>query len=329
MKTSLVTGGCGFIGSHIVDELVKRGHNVIVIDDLSARENEEFYFNDNAQYCKRDISKDHVCKSLFKGVENVFHLAARSRIQPTIDSPGECFEVNAVGTQRVLEWSRLNRVKNFVYSSTSSLYGHQNQIPFNPNMPADCLNPYSMSKWMGEQICKLYSQLYDFNSTTLRYFNVYGPREPIKGQYAPVVGLFKRQSVEGKPMTIVGDGEQRRDFTYIDDIVEGVIRVLDNPPSGNEEWNSDFPDPSSSNAPWKLYNIGNNEPVELMDYIEAIEDSLNLKAEKELLPLQPGDVPNTFADVSELERDFDFKPKTPVKEGVKNFIKWYRGYHQL
>ena len=299
MKTSLVTGGCGFIGSHIVDELVKRGHNVIVIDDLSARENEEFYFNDNAQYYKWDISKDHVCKSLFKGVENVFHLAARSRIQPTIDSPGECFEVNAVGTQRVLEWSRLNGVKNFVYSSTSSLYGHQNQIPFNPNMPTDCLNPYSMSKWMGEQICKLYSQLYDFNSTTLRYFNVYGPREPIKGQYAPVVGLFKRQSAEGKPMTIVGDGEQRRDFTYIADIVEANMKAITLNPFKTRGH--------------KIYNVGTGKNYSIKEVANMIGGSIRK------IDARPAEVNETLADITETTQDLGWSPKVNLADMINSY----------
>jgi len=198
----IVTGGCGFIGSHIVDSLIKKGNKVSVIDDLSANENENFYYNKAATYHKLDISKDD-CSNIFKNVDYVFHLAARSRIQPTVGSPNECFEVNVVGTQRVLEWSRLNSIKRVIYSGTSSLYGHQNSIPFAPNMPADCLNPYSMSKWMGEQVCKLYNQLYGVPSITLRYFNVYGPREPIKGEYAPVIGLFKRQSKNNKFMTIL------------------------------------------------------------------------------------------------------------------------------
>ena len=299
MKTSLVTGGCGFIGSHIVDELVKRNHKVIVIDDLSAEENEEFYFNDNARYFKWDISKDHACRSLFKGVKNVFHLAARSRIQPTIGSPSECFEVNTVGTQRVLEWSRLNGVKNFVYSSTSSLYGHQNQIPFNPNMPADCLNPYSMSKWMGEQICKLYSQLYDFNSTTLRYFNVYGPREPIKGQYAPVIGLFKRQSTEGKPMTIVGDGEQRRDFTYITDIVEANMKAITRNPFNT--------------CGHKIYNVGTGKNYSIKEVANMIGGPIRK------IDSRPAEVSETLADITETIQDLGWTPRFDLKDMINSY----------
>jgi len=299
MKTSLVTGGSGFIGSHIVDELVKRNHSVIVIDDLSAKENEEFYFNDKAQYYKWDISKDYCCESLFKGVENVFHLAARSRIQPTIDSPGQCFEVNAVGTQRVLEWSRLNGVKNFVYSSTSSLYGHQNQIPFNPNMPADCLNPYSMSKWMGEQICKLYSQLYDFNSTTLRYFNVYGPREPIKGQYAPVVGLFKRQSAEGMPMTIVGDGEQRRDFTHVSDIVEANMKAI-------------TADPLNTHG-HKIYNVGTGKNYSIKEVANMIGGPIRKIDDR------PAEVNQTLADITETIQDLGWTPRFNLEDMINSY----------
>ena len=298
MKTSLVTGGCGFIGSHIVDELIRRNHKVIVIDDLSAKENEEFYFNDEAQYYKHDITKDS-SSTLFKGVSNVFHLAARSRIQPTIDSPGQCFEVNTVGTQRVLEWSRLNGVKNFVYSSTSSLYGHQNQIPFNPNMPTDCLNPYSMSKWMGEQICKLYSQLYNFNSTTLRYFNVYGPREPIKGQYAPVVGLFKRQSAEGKSMTIVGDGEQRRDFTYIDDIVEANMKAIAVDPfniKGN-----------------KIYNVGTGKNYSIKEVAEMIGGPIKK------IDSRPAEVSETLADITETTKDLSWSPRFSLEDMINSY----------
>ena len=194
MIKSVVTGGCGFIGSHIVDQLIDMGHQVEVIDNLSAPENLNFYFNSspNIEYHKLDIASED-CSNIFVNSDFVFHLAARSRIQPTVFSPRECFEVNVIGTQRVLEWSRLSGTRKLIYSSTSSLYGRQNATPFNPNMPADCLNPYSMSKWMGEQVCKLYYQLYELKSISLRYFNVYGPREPIKGEYAPVIGLFKRQ----------------------------------------------------------------------------------------------------------------------------------------
>ena len=276
MTVSLVTGGCGFIGSHIVDRLITLGHEVRVIDDLSASENERFYYNDQATYWKKDIFKDN-CNDMFCGVDYVFHLAARSRIQPTIGSPGSCFEVNVVGTQRVLEWSRINTVKKVVYSGTSSLYGHQNQIPFKPDMPADCLNPYSMSKWMGEKICKLYGQLYDLPSIVLRYFNVYGPREPIKGHYAPVIGLFKRQLSQGEHMTIVGDGLQRRDFTYIDDVVDANICAM--------------------NAPIQhgIYNVGTGKNYSMWDLVKMIDPSPAIPVT--FIPKRPAEVQETLADM--------------------------------
>ncbi len=294
MTISLVTGGCGFIGSHIVDRLVGLGHKVIVIDDLSAPENEEFYFNEKAHYWEKDISKED-CESIFSGVDYVFHLAARSRIQPTIGNPGECFEVNTVGTQRVLEWSRMHSVKKIIYSSTSSLYGHQNSIPFQPNMPSDCLNPYSMSKWMGEQICKLYNQMYDVSSVVLRYFNVYGPREPIKGEYAPVIGLFKRQKAAGTPMTIVGDGSQKRDFTYIDDVVDANICAM------------------NSDIDHGIYNIGTGKNYTIS------EISRMIKGETVNIPSRPAEVYETLADISKTIRDLKWKPKYDLSDKINEY----------
>ena len=291
---SLVTGGCGFIGSHIVDRLVKLGHEVRVIDDLSAPENLEFYYNENAVYNKKDISKDD-CNSIFTDVDYVFHLAARSRIQPTIGSPNKCFEVNVVGTQRVLEWSRINSVKRVIYSGTSSLYGSQNSIPFAPNMPADCLNPYSMSKWMGEQVCKLYNQLYEVPSIVLRYFNVYGPREPIKGPYAPVIGLFKRQSRSNKEMTIVAPGTQRRDFTFIDDVVEANICAM----NANE-----------FDIPFKVYNVGTGKNYSMHEIADMIGGP------RQMISARPAEVNETLADIESTMRDLGWFPVCKLEEKI-------------
>ena len=299
MTTSLVTGGCGFIGSHIVDRLVDLGHNVKVIDDLSAQENERFYYNDQATYYEKDISKDDCC-DIFRNADYVFHLAARSRIQPTISSPGGCFEVNVVGTQRVLEWSRINSVKRLIYSGTSSLYGHQNPIPFAPNMPVDCLNPYSMSKWMGEQVCKLYSQLYNVPSITLRYFNVYGPREPIKGEYAPVVGLFKRQSAQLKPMTIVEPGTQRRDFTYIDDVVEANICAMK---------------ASVDKLPFGIYNVGTGKNYSMQDLASLIQTKPLIS----YIPARPAEVKETLADIEATKSDLGWSPKYSLEEKINDY----------
>lgn len=297
MKTSVVTGGCGFIGSHIVDKLVMLGHNVRVIDDLSAQENECFYYNDQATYWEKDISKDD-CSDIFINVDYVFHLAARSRIQPTIGSPNECFEVNVVGTQRVLEWSRMNSVKRVIYSGTSSLYGKQNTIPFAPNMPADCLNPYSMSKWMGEQVCKLYSQLYGVPSIVLRYFNVYGPREPLKGEYAPVIGLFKRQINSNKPMTVVSPGTQKRDFTYIDDVVDANICAM----------NSNVTD-----IPFNVYNIGTGKNYSIFEIADMIGGPVKI------IPERPAEVNETLADIESTVSDLGWLPKYNLKDKINEY----------
>jgi len=296
-RVIIVTGGCGFIGSHIVDKLVMLGHNVRVIDDLSAQENENFYYNINAQYWCKDISKDD-CSDIFIGADYVFHLAARSRIQPTIGSPNKCFEVNVVGTQRVLEWSRLNSVKRVIYSGTSSLYGHQNSIPFEPNMPADCLNPYSMSKWMGEQICKLYNQLYGVPSIVLRYFNVYGPREPIKGQYAPVIGLFKRQSKNNEFMTIVEPGTQRRDFTYIEDVVEANILAMKS---------------STVDIPFDIYNVGTGKNHSM------VEIAVMVGGKRDMIPSRPAEVQETLADISKTIKDLNWSPKYSLEEKINSY----------
>lgn len=294
---SLVTGGCGFIGSHIVDKLILLGHDVRVIDDLSAKENERFYYNDQATYWEKDISKDD-CNNVFSNVDCVFHLAARSRIQPTIGSPNACFEVNVLGTQRILEWSRLNSVKRVIYSGTSSLYGKNNSIPFSPNMPADCLNPYSMSKWMGEQICKLYNQLYGVPSIVLRYFNVYGPREPLKGEYAPVIGLFKRQHASEEHMTIVGDGSQRRDFTYIDDVVNANICAMN---------------ASVVDIPHKIYNVGTGKNYSIIE----LADMIGGKVKK--IPARPAEVKETLADIRETTDELGWLPKYELKNMINKY----------
>jgi UDP-glucose 4-epimerase len=297
MSNCLVTGGHGFIGSHIVDRLLDDGHYVRVIDDHSAPENQKFYINESSENYCLDISKDD-CFDVFKNIDFVFHLAARSRIQPTISSPGECFEVNVVGTQRALEWSRLSRVKKLIYSSTSSLYGQQNATPFNPNMPADCLNPYSMSKWMGEQICKLYYQLYGLKSISLRYFNVYGPREPLKGCYAPVAGLFKRQEREENPITVVGSGLQRRDFTYIDDVVDANICAM-----------------NATDIAYGVYNVGTGESCQILELARMIRN----KSEIIHTPDRPAEVFETLADIKDTIKDLSWKPKYKISDTINTY----------
>jgi len=219
---ALVTGGAGFIGSHVVDALIERGDEVVCIDDQSAPQNDVFFWNKSAQNIIGDI-RDENHRKHYVDIDVVFHLAARSRIQPTVNSPSECFSINALGTQEVLEACRIAGVKRVVYSASSSYYGNASKPPFKEDAPKGCATPYSLSKWQGEELCDLYTKLYGLSTVSLRYFNVYGPREPLRGEYAPVMGLFVRQKSSGQPMTIVGDGEQRRDFTHILDVVQANL----------------------------------------------------------------------------------------------------------
>jgi UDP-glucose 4-epimerase len=289
----LVTGGCGFIGSHIVEELVSRGDEVIVIDDLSAPENKEFYYFENVAYHKLDISEDEI-SYLFQDVDYVFHCAARSRIQPTIGSPGECFKVNVCGTQRVLDASRSAGVKKLIYSGTSSLYG-RNKPPFTTDMDVDCLNPYSMSKWMGEKVCSLYNDLYGFSSIVLRYFNVYGPREPLKGQYAPVIGLFKRQSALEESMTIVGSGNQRRDFTYISDVVAANISAM------------------NSSVKSGIYNIGTGKNYSINQIAKMIGgDFIHIER-------RPAEIEETLASIEKACLELKWKPKFSLPDIINEY----------
>ena len=223
----LVTGGAGFIGSHIVDSLLAKGHEVVVIDNESSEVHDHFYFNDKATYHKLDIADYQATRSVYDGVDYVFHCAAESRIQPAILNPLLAIRTNTLGTGTVLQCSREAGVKKVMYSSTSSGYGLVNEPPLEETMPDDCLNPYSVSKVSGEKLCKMYNDLFGVKTVIFRYFNVYGHREPLKGPYAPVVGLFLRQHRAGQPLTIVPDGTQRRDFTHVEDVVQANLLAME------------------------------------------------------------------------------------------------------
>jgi len=290
---SIVTGGAGFIGSHIVDRLVELDHEVIVIDNESATVHDHFYYNDKATYYKIDVGDYTGIRPLFEGVDYVFHLAAESRIQPTIDNPLLCLLTNAYGTASVLQSAREAGCKKVMYSSTSSVYGLKNKPPLREDMSEDCLNPYSVTKYTGEKLCKIYTELFGLKTVTFRYFNVYGPREPLKGPYAPVVGLFLRQKRTGEPLTIVGDGFQRRDFTHVDDVVEANIRAMSY--KGNS----------------LLFNVGTGCNHSVLELAKMISDTIKF------IPPRQGEAKETLADVEQIMFGFDWHPSKKIEDYIQ------------
>lgn len=329
----LVTGSAGFIGSALSIKLLERGDTVIGVD------NHNDYYDPSLKEARLARYIDHPCYKHFKidiedkesmadlFVDNSFngvvHLAAQAGVRYSIENPSAYINTNLVGFGHILEGCRHNNVGHLVYASSSSVYGANTKIPFSIHDNIDHpLSLYAASKKANELMAHTYSHLYNIPSTGLRFFTVYGPWG------RPDMALFKftKAILEGEKIKVFNFGKHRRDFTYIDDIVEGVIRVLDKPAESNPNWSSEQPDPGTSLAPWRVYNIGNNSPVELMDYISAIENALGIQAEKDLLPLQPGDVPDTYADVDDLIEDFDYKPSMCIEDGVKNFIDWYMEY---
>ena len=332
----LVTGSAGFIGSALTLKLLERGDKVVGIDnhndyyDPTLKEARLSRHSDHPNYVhvRMNIEDREAMENIFEEhqFEGVVNLAAQAGVRYSIENPSAYINTNLVGFGHVLEGCRHNGVGHLVYASSSSVYGSNTKMPFSIHDNVDHpLSLYAASKKANELMAHTYSHLYNLSTTGLRFFTVYGPWG------RPDMALFKftKAILAGEKIQVFNYGNHRRDFTYVDDIVEGVIRVLDKPAQANTNWNGDSPDAGTSLAPWRLYNIGNNSPVNLMDYIEAIESALEINAEKELLPLQPGDVPDTYADVEDLVREFDYKPSMSVKLGVKSFIDWYKEYNNL
>jgi UDP-glucuronate 4-epimerase len=330
----LVTGSAGFIGSALSIRLLDRGDKVIGVDnhndyydpELKEARLKRHFSHPNYTHIRMDIEDKELVDLLFKEnqFDGVVNLAAQAGVRYSIDNPLAYINTNIVGFAHILEGCRHNQVKHLVYASSSSVYGSNTNMPFSIHDNVDHpLSLYAASKKANELMAHTYSNLYDLPTTGLRFFTVYGPWG------RPDMALFKftKAILSGEKIQVFNYGKHRRDFTYIDDIVEGVIRVLDKPAVPNNLWDGNNPDSGSSKAPWRVYNIGNNSPVELLDYISAIEDALNLKAEKEFLPLQPGDVPDTYANVEDLVKEFDYQPSMPVKTGVKNFVNWYKKHY--
>lgn len=293
----LVTGGAGFIGSNIVDRLIEQGNEVTVIDNESSDAHEQFYWNQNATNYKYDICDYEAIRHLFTDIDVVFHLAAESRIQPAIHNPIYATTVNTVGTCNVLQASREANVRRVVYSSTSAAYGLSNNPPLREDMPRDCLNPYSISKCAGEDLCKMYTDLYGLETVAFRYFNVYGNRQPLKGQYAPVIGLFLRQKQEGTPMTIIGTGEQRRDFTHVNDVVEANLLAANL---------------KNKRVVGQLFNIGTGINHSILDLVEMIG------GDRAFLPPRPAEAMVSLADNSKAKQLLKWNPQICLKKWIEN-----------
>ena len=330
----LVTGAAGFIGSALSIRLLDRGDEVIGIDNLNdyydpklkeARMARHFD-HPNFTHVNINLEDREGIKQLFEKEkpQGVVNLAAQAGVRYSIENPLAYVDTNLVGFAHILEGCRHNNVEHFVYASSSSVYGSNTNMPFSIHDNVDHpLSLYAATKKANELMAHTYSNLYNLPTTGLRFFTVYGPWG------RPDMALFKftKAMLEGESIPVFNYGKHRRDFTYIDDIVEGVIRVLDRPAPPNPDWDGANPDSGTSKAPWRVYNIGNNSPVELMDYIGALEESLGIEADKEMLPLQDGDVPDTYANVDDLVKEFDYKPDMPVKTGVANFVKWYKDFY--
>jgi UDP-glucuronate 4-epimerase len=331
----LVTGAAGFIGSALALRLLERGDEVIGIDNLNdyyeislkqarlERTLAHSAFTD----CRVDIADREAMEGIFKQYkpDRVVNMAAQAGVRYSLENPLAYVDTNLMGFANILEGCRHNDVEHLVYASSSSVYGANTSMPYSVHDNVDHpLSLYAATKKSNELMAHTYSHLYNIPTTGLRFFTVYGPWG--RPDMAPI--KFAKNILAGKPIDVYNYGKHRRDFTYIDDIVEGVIRTLDHVAQPNEKWSSDTPDASSSRAPYRLYNIGNNDTVELMYFIELLEKNLGKKAEMNMLPLQPGDVPETYADVQGLVADVGYKPDTSIEDGIEKFILWYRDYYE-
>jgi UDP-glucuronate 4-epimerase len=331
----LVTGAAGFIGFHVARRLVESGREVIGIDNLSPYYDpklkqarlQQFAAAKNFKFVRLDLADRAATAALFAEhrFPSVIHLAAQAGVRHSLVDPHAYADANLVGFLNVLEGCRHQGCRHLVYASSSSVYGANTKMPFRTSENVDHpLSLYGASKKANELMAHSYSHLFKLPTTGLRFFTVYGPW----GRPDMAMWIFAAAISAGKPIKLFNHGKMRRDFTYIDDVVQAVVRLIDRPAQGDRNWSSDAPDPASSSAPWRVYNIGNNSPVELLDVVKLLEQGLGKKAIRELMPIQPGDVPATFADVDDLMRDVGFKPSTPIAEGVAHFIAWYKEYHR-
>lgn len=346
----LVTGTAGFIGFHVVNRLLNDGHTIIGIDAINdyydvrlkldrlayaGIESPSFtrnkkYESANSLYTfyKVNIEEKKPLEKIFAEhtIDIVIHLAAQAGVRYSIENPDAYIQSNIVAFENILECCRHHNIQHLVYASSSSVYGLNDEIPFSTDQNVDHpISLYAASKKSNELMAHVYSHLFRLPTTGLRFFTVYGPW----GRPDMALFLFTKAILENRPIQVFNNGNMQRDFTFIDDIVEGVVRVMHTIPKTNDQWKASTSNASQSSAPYKIYNIGNSKPVQLMHFIEAIENELSKKAIKEFLPMQPGDVPTTFADVSDLIRDTGYQPCTSVEEGVKKFVQWYKQYYNV
>lgn len=334
-KLILVTGAAGFIGFHLCKRLLDRGEKVIGLDNLNNYYDvnlkiarlKKIEAKENFRFVKIDLADRESVAQLFaeENFDIVVNLAAQAGVRYSLSNPYTYINTNITGFLNILEGCRLSKVKHLVFASSSSVYGANTKIPFSVQHSVDHpVSMYAVSKKTNELMAHAYSSLYNLPCTGLRLFTVYGPW----GRPDMVLFLFTKAILEDRSIDVYNYGKMKRDFTYIDDIVEGVIKVIDKIPEQNPCWNGGNPDVSSSYAPYKLYNIGNNNPVDLMKFIEILEDCLGIKAKKNLMPIQLGDVPVTCANIDDFIKDIGFKPSTPIEKGIEKFVEWYKEYHK-
>ena len=336
MNKIFVTGSAGFIGSSLSSKLLERGDVVIGVDNhndyydpkIKEARFERLKNYKNYHHFRMDISNKNDLDNLFDNhkPQKVVNLAAQAGVRYSIENPDAYLKSNIIGFGNILECCRNYKVEHLVYASTSSVYGANTKMPFSEHESVNHpLSLYAATKKSNELMAHSYSYLFNIPTTGLRFFTVYGPWG------RPDMALFKftRSILDDKPIDVFNYGKHTRDFTFIDDIVDGIIKTLDNNAIGNNDWDSDFPDPATSKAPWCVYNIGNSKPVQLMEYVGALEKVLNKKAKINYLPLQAGDVPDTFASTKNLQKNFNYKPSTSVFDGVTKFVSWYKDYYQL
>lgn len=336
MKKILITGAAGFIGAHLAKELITNGAQVYGLDNLNDYYDPQLKKDrmaalaegDNFFHINLDLEDRQGMEKLFQdnSFDVVVNLAAQAGVRYSLVNPHAYIDTNIVGFVNILEGCRHSGVKHLVYASSSSVYGANTRMPFSVHDNVDHpVSLYAASKKSNELMAHTYSHLFGLPTTGLRFFTVYGPW----GRPDMALFLFTKAILEGKPIDVFNNGNMERDFTYIDDIVGGVVRVIDKVPEGDFNWQGDTPDPATSYCPYRVYNIGNNNKEQLLRYIQVLENCLGRKADKNFMPLQPGDVPATYADVDDLVKDFSYKPDTSIDEGIERFVRWYREYYKV